>query len=76
LETRRRLELILDNLGGAGSSGERLRALRAIEVLERIADPNARDLLKRLSGGAAGAWLTNEAQGTLQRLERQRKSMP
>src|SRR5205823_10677881 len=37
-ETRRRVEEILDALGGAAVTGERLRTLRAIEVLESIGD--------------------------------------
>jgi RNA polymerase sigma factor (sigma-70 family) len=69
LETRRRLQALLDDLDGK----ERLRSLRAIEVLERIGDPPARDLLRRLAGGAAGAWLTNEARLSLQRLEQRGK---
>jgi RNA polymerase sigma factor (sigma-70 family) len=70
LETRRRLEGILDALWGAkGVSGERLRVLRALEVLERIATREARDLLGRLADGAAGAWLTEEARAALKRLE-------
>ncbi len=65
LETRRRLQSLLDDLDGA----ERLRSLRVIEVLERIGDKPARDLLRRLSEGAAGAWLTEEAQRSLRRLQ-------
>jgi WD40 repeat protein len=76
VETRRRVEEILTELVGAAISAERLRALRAIEVLERIGDKDACDLLKRLSEGAAGAWLTEEARETLQRVERQRKTRP
>lgn len=66
LETRRRVQALLDELDGS----ERLRTLRAIEVLERIGDPSACDLLRRLSHGAAGAWLTEEARTTLHRLQR------
>lgn len=68
-ESRRRLEADLDQLGGSNISGKRLQVLRAIEVLERIADQDARDLLKRLAAGAPGAWLTEESRGTLQRQE-------
>ncbi len=71
LETRRRLQSLLDELGRkVNVSGEQLRTLRAIEVLERIGDKQARELLRRLSEGAAGAWLTEEAKATLQRLRR------
>jgi HEAT repeat protein len=66
LETRRRLESLLAKLGGK----ERLRSLRAIELLERLGDHQARGLLRRLAAGAAGAWLTEEARATLERLER------
>ncbi len=69
LETRRRMQALLDDLEGA----ERLRSLRAIEVLERIGDKPARDLLRRLSEGAAGAWLTEETRMSLRRLERHDK---
>lgn len=65
LETRRRLQALLDDLEGS----ERLRSLRAIEVLERIGDKPARDLLRRLSDGAAGTWLTEEARMPLRRLQ-------
>jgi RNA polymerase sigma factor (sigma-70 family) len=74
LETRRRLQALLDDLDWAErlrslDGAERLRSLRAIEVLERIGDKPARDLLRRLSKGAAGAWLTEEARTSLQRLK-------
>jgi WD40 repeat protein len=71
LETRRRLQMLLDDLSGTeGASGKRLRTLRAIEILERIADKPAHDVLRRLSKGAAGAWLTEEVRASLRRLER------
>ncbi len=65
LETRLRLQALLDDLEGR----ERLHFLRAIEVLERIGDKPARDLLRRLSEGAAGAWMTEEARMSLRRLQ-------
>jgi RNA polymerase sigma factor (sigma-70 family) len=72
-EVRRRVGQILEELGG---SGERLRRLRAVEVLERIGDADARELLRRLAGGAPGAWLTREASQTLERLERRGRGRP
>lgn len=65
LETRRRLQALLNKLEGI----ERLRTLRAIEVLERIGDKSARALLRRLVQGVAEAWLTGEARATLQRFK-------
>jgi hypothetical protein len=66
LDYRRRLEEILEAL--AVPSGEALRALRAVEVLERIGTPEARRVLEGLAGGAAEARLTREAKASLVRL--------
>jgi hypothetical protein len=44
-----------------GTSRESLRMARAVETLEQIAKPEARQLLKHLAGGAAGAWLTGQS---------------
>lgn len=52
----------------ARPSGDRLRAIRAVEVLERVGSTGARDVLKGLAGGAAGATLTREAVAALGRL--------
>jgi hypothetical protein len=48
------------------------RQVRAVWVLERIGTPEARQLLKVLSGGAPAARLTKEARATLDRLARLR----
>jgi hypothetical protein len=72
LETRRRMEHLLEKQEAAGRapSGERLRELRALQVLERIGNPEARQVLERLTQGAAGARLTQDARGALDRLAR------
>src|SRR5262249_12125121 len=75
-EGRRRAAALLDKLAGAVDSTERLQALRAIEVLERINDREARRLLEELAGGLPGAWLTREAEQALQRLTRQSPPAP
>ena len=49
---------------------ETLRAVRAVEVLESINIPKARQLLTQLAKGTPAARLTREAKATLQRLER------
>lgn len=49
---------------------DRVRALRAVEVLEYIASDKATKLLERLGGGAPGAYLTDEARAALARLDR------
>jgi hypothetical protein len=43
---------------------ETLRTCRAIEVLERISSPEARELLDRLATGAVEATVARHAQGT------------
>ncbi len=71
-EVRRQIKAILD-APRAVPSGEALRTLRAIQVLERIGTPEARDVLKKLAAGAAGARQTREAQESLERLSRKAK---
>lgn len=66
LEVNRRLERLIEQIDLI--TPESLRAVRAVETLERIATPAARVLLKRLAGGAPEARLTREAQDTLRRL--------
>jgi RNA polymerase sigma factor (sigma-70 family) len=51
-------------------NADKLRALRALEVLEQTATPEARRVLQDLAQGAKGAWLTGEAQATVYRLAR------
>jgi RNA polymerase sigma factor (sigma-70 family) len=65
VEVRERAKRLLLKLE---PSAERLRALRALQVLERAGTREAQDLLKRLAGGASQARLTQEANDALQRL--------
>jgi RNA polymerase sigma factor (sigma-70 family) len=67
-EVKKRVEELLDKLQAEepAPSGERLRELRAVELLERLADPDADKLLRALSEGAAGARLTREARAALE----------
>jgi WD40 repeat protein len=76
LEARRRLEKLLEELTGLQVSGERLRNLRAVEVLERIGTAEARKLLQTIAEGTPGARLTREARAALQRLAKQPASAP
>jgi WD40 repeat protein len=68
-EARRQVEVLLEKLPLTGSAA-RLRAFRAVEVLEVIDTPAARRLLERLAGGAPEARLTREAHAALDRLAR------
>ena len=58
----------MKKLERGGLSAETLRSLRAVEVLERIANPEARQMLSALAGGAADARLTVEAQAACKRI--------
>jgi WD40 repeat protein len=69
-ETRRRAEELLARVQGAESSAERLREVRAVEILEHIGTADALRILKSLSDGAPEARLTREAKSSLERLAR------
>jgi len=70
VEVRRRAEVLLDLAEAQHLSSEGLRTLRAVEVLERVADPEARKILQSLAAGAPGATVTQEAQAALKRLDK------
>jgi RNA polymerase sigma factor (sigma-70 family) len=67
LEVRQRIRAILKNAGPV-SSPVLLRQVRAVEVLEKMGTPPARQLLQRLAVGAPVARLTKEAAAALGRL--------
>jgi RNA polymerase sigma factor (sigma-70 family) len=69
VEVRRRIQLLLEKLGEQLPSGEALRTLRALEVLEHTGAAGRR-LLHELAMGAEGARLTREAAAALTRLNR------
>jgi hypothetical protein len=65
-EAKRRIEAVLESVG---AGAERLREARSVEVLERIATAEARELLASLAGGAKDALLTREARAAVGRLK-------
>jgi hypothetical protein len=67
LETRRRLEQILERLEQSPPA-RHVRALRALEVLEHIGTPEAGEVLAALAQGAPAARLTQAAQQAHERL--------
>lgn len=67
-EVRLRVQQLLDALSPRRSPAV-LRSVRAIEVLERIDDAPARELLAALGSGVPEALLTQEAKAALGRLE-------
>lgn len=71
LEVHRRIENIFRRLK-PDDAPERLRCLRAIEVLEAIASTDAKNILIKLASGANGALETEDARAALRRLKSQR----
>jgi WD40 repeat protein len=72
LEACRRAEGILQQMWKGGPPPDKLRALRAMEVLEWIATKEARARLRELAKGTPGALLTREAAAACKRLEERR----
>jgi hypothetical protein len=70
------MESLLTKLEASGASGDSLRMLRAIEVLEHIGTAEARELLQKLVEGAPEARLTREAKAALQRLANRPATAP
>jgi WD40 repeat protein len=67
LETRKRIEELVDRLTGGTLTAEQLRLVRAVEALERMGSPESRRLLETLAAGAPGTLPTREAQAALAR---------
>jgi hypothetical protein len=69
-EARRRIDLLLARLRAHRffPSSELLRRSRAVDVLERVGGPEAREVLAGLARGAPAVLLTVEAQAALDRL--------
>jgi len=79
LETRRSLQRLLSQLEAARKEpvGEVLRGVRAVEVLEQIGTPEARQVIEALTRdmswsrrGTPSSRLTEEAHATLARLKK------
>lgn len=75
-ESRRRMRWLLQRLKAERlwPPAGRLRILRAVEILERIGTPKARQFLELLARGAPEAALTIDARSALDRLASQRVS--
>lgn len=69
LEVQRRAERVLATVASVAHP-ERARAVRAVEVLERIGTPEARATLERLASGAADSYLTRAARSAVERLSK------
>ena len=71
LETKRRIELLLEKLVDRSPPSLWLRTLRALDTLEFIGTPEARKLVEELSQGLSESRQTQEAILTLERLNKQ-----
>jgi hypothetical protein len=67
-DVRRRLGQVLDKIERAELTGEALRPLRALELLEQVGTAEAREALAALAKGMAEARLTQEAKAAEARL--------
>jgi hypothetical protein len=70
VDLRLRLFVVLRSLEGASLTAAQLRTLRALETLERINNPDAKEVLEGLGKGVPDAWLTKEAKSCLARLNK------
>lgn len=76
LELRQRAEQVLAKVENRVLSSEELRTWRAMEVLEHIGTPEARQVLEKLAQGASGHCITEEAKASLDRLAKQQAAAP
>jgi WD40 repeat protein len=67
-EVERRIGELLKAIEDGAVTGDRLREVRALEVLEGLATPRARKYLEELANGSPQAALTREAKASLGRL--------
>src|SRR5262249_2046521 len=67
-EMKSRLERLIEAIEQGTPSGQILREIRAVEILERIGTSGARSLLEKLALGAPTARLTREAKAAVFRL--------
>jgi hypothetical protein len=65
-EARRRIERLLERL--QGTPPERLRPLRALEILEGIGNLASRQIVEEIGREAQEEWLKHECQSVLGRL--------
>jgi tricorn protease-like protein len=76
LEMGRRLQTLVAKLDALGFHPERLRAVRALRVLEDLDTPATRKHLAELAAGVADDLLTREAGAALARLTRRPRVVP
>ena len=73
IEVRERVTAFLAEHEQSVPSADRVRQIRAVELLEGIGSPAAKEVLTRLTTGDATAPLTLDAVAAVKRLERKEK---
>ena len=68
LELRQRVEELLEKLEGPVTDPDRARQFRALQLLERIGTPEARQLLEKLAQGAPADRQSQFAAAAVKRL--------
>lgn len=76
LETRRRLQALLESIERQRKGIEPIQQLRALEVLEHIGTVEARALLEEVAKGIPEARLMQDAQASLARLKKRPVAKP
>jgi DNA-binding beta-propeller fold protein YncE len=66
----RPIQVMIAKLERQLASPDRQRAIKAVQILEKIGDDGAKQQLEKLSQGAAGARLTVDAKAALERLNK------
>jgi hypothetical protein len=74
LEVKQRIDKLMTKLNGPVQTPQMLQALRGIEVLERIGNPEALATLTAIAAGAPGHRITEDASDSVQRLKKQIKT--
>jgi WD40 repeat protein len=69
-EARDRITALLQKVDTGPAAAERIRTLRALEVLERTSSSESKEVLAWLATGSSEAELTQEARASLERLGR------
>jgi len=75
-EVRLRAERVLGELNPSRLSPDLLRALRALDVLERIGTPEARKVIDSLAKGSTHPRVQQEAQASVDRLAKRPPAVP
>jgi WD40 repeat protein len=76
LEVRQRVRQLLRLLGGTVPPAEIVRGIRAVEALEHLGTPEARQTMSMLAEGEPAARLTQEAKASLERLAKRGAGLP